>query len=140
MSLNIILYLSSFPTNLLTILNRHLYIYVLIFQFWHSTSINVRLSYRFRASLIWMLSSLFYMNVGDNCYFHPFFPNLLLFYVWEGGNVNLCDFLNLIYLKIYSIHTRFRNLLINFYIEYEKKKIFKLYVWSNLMIAEKDKI
>ena len=59
MSLNIFLYLSSFSTDLLTILFPLLYIYILIIQFWHSTSINARLSKRFKASLLWMLPSLF---------------------------------------------------------------------------------
>ena len=49
---------SSFSTNLLTILVRLLYIYILIIQFWHYISVHVRLSYRFSASLLWMLSSL----------------------------------------------------------------------------------
>ena len=46
------LYLSSFSTNLLTIWLRLLNIYILYIQFWHSTSVNVRLTYRFRALLI----------------------------------------------------------------------------------------
>ena len=33
-------------------------IYILIFQFWHFTSVDVRLPYRFSALLLWMLSSL----------------------------------------------------------------------------------
>ena len=45
------------------IFNQYQYIYlILLFQFWHSTSINFRLSYRFRSSLLWMLSSLFLRN------------------------------------------------------------------------------
>ena len=60
--LNIILHLSSFITNLLTILFRLLYMYNLIIQFWHSTGVNVRLSYSFRASRLWMMSSLFYLR------------------------------------------------------------------------------
>ena len=32
---------------------RLLYIYILIIQFWHYTSVNVSLSYRFSASLLW---------------------------------------------------------------------------------------
>ena len=59
MSLNIILHVGSFSTNLLTILFRIIWFYILIIQFWHSTSFNVRLSYHFRALLLWMLSSLF---------------------------------------------------------------------------------
>ena len=54
MSLNIIL----FSTNLLTILFWLLYIYIQIIQFWQSTSVHVRLSYRFRASLLLMSSLL----------------------------------------------------------------------------------
>ena len=60
MSLNSILYLSSFSKNLLTILYRLLYINILIIQFLHSTSVNVRLSYCFSALLLWMLSSVFF--------------------------------------------------------------------------------
>ena len=54
MSKNIILY----QANLLTILPRLLDFYILIIQFRHYTSVNVRLFYRFSASLLWMLSSL----------------------------------------------------------------------------------
>ena len=32
---------------------------ILLIQFWHYTSVNFRLSCRFRASLLWMLPSLF---------------------------------------------------------------------------------
>ena len=35
---------------------------VVIIQFRHSTSVNVRLSYLFRALLLWMLSSLFFFQ------------------------------------------------------------------------------
>ena len=48
------LYLSSYTYNFVSF-----YIYILIIQFWHYTSVNVCLSYRFIASLLWMLSSLF---------------------------------------------------------------------------------
>ena len=54
MSLNIIMYYSSFSTNLLAILFWLLYIYILIIQFWQSTSVNVPLSYHFRDLLLWM--------------------------------------------------------------------------------------
>ena len=65
MSLNIILYLNSFSRNSLTILGRLLYIYIQIIQFWHSA--NVRLSYHFRGSLLWMLSSLLRFNCKPCC-------------------------------------------------------------------------
>ena len=58
MSVNIIMY---HATTLLTISLRPLYIYILIIQFLHYTSINVRFSYHFSASLLWMLSSLFFL-------------------------------------------------------------------------------
>ena len=67
-SLNSILYLCNFATNILTIC-LYLNIYILLSQFWHSTSINVRLSYRFRASLLWMLSSLFAIYFTWSKYF-----------------------------------------------------------------------
>ena len=54
MSLNRILYLRNFAK-----FYQNLYILILYIQIWHSTSVNVRLSYHFRASLLWMLSSLF---------------------------------------------------------------------------------
>ena len=60
MYLNIILYLISFSTNLITILFHLLYIYILIFQLWYSTSFNVRLSCRFIVLILWMLSSFYY--------------------------------------------------------------------------------
>ena len=59
MSLNIIVYLSSFATYFLTLLFRFLYIYFLLNKFWQSTCVNVRLSYRSTASLSWILSSLY---------------------------------------------------------------------------------
>ena len=72
MSLNIIIYWSSFATNSLTILFRLINIFSdsVNIPFWHSKSVNVRLSYRFMASLffgccypcfILLLSSIFFM-------------------------------------------------------------------------------
>ena len=36
-----------------------LWIYIVIILFWHSTSVNVYMSSRFRASLLWIMKSLF---------------------------------------------------------------------------------
>ncbi len=50
------IYLQFFPD---------LYIYIMLFQFWHSTCVNVRSSYHFRAILLWMLSSLFLFSIEN---------------------------------------------------------------------------
>ena len=89
MSINIILYLICFSTNFLTTLFRLLYIYILI-------SVNVRLSYCFRASLLWMLSSLF-ISIID-CIFYQNLEQLAL----------ILDVAGLLYLS-HFIHISFLN-------------------------------
>ena len=60
MSLNIILYLSIYYIY---------YIYILLIQFWHSTHVNVRLSYHFKALL----------------FLHGVILVTVLFRLWNGG-------------------------------------------------------
>ncbi len=55
MSLNIILFLSCLDFYIY-------YIYILLTQFWHFTNVNVRLSYYFRASLLWTSPYLIIFN------------------------------------------------------------------------------
>ena len=74
MSLNIILYLSSFLQIYLQSVSTWQYNYILIIQFCHSTSVNVRLSNRFRASFLWMLSSLFcIIPIRHNMFYYNVF-------------------------------------------------------------------
>ncbi len=61
MSLNSFMYLGRFRTNLLTILFIHTY--AIIICLFSSDTLHVRLSYRFRAPILWMLSSLFIINI-----------------------------------------------------------------------------
>ena len=73
------LYVSSFSTILIKILFQLLYIYILIIKFWHS-NVNVRLSYYLRASILWMLSSLFLLKSleTEQPYLHLFYYFLVI--------------------------------------------------------------
>ena len=73
------LYVSSFSTILIKILFPLLYIYILIIKFWHS-NVNVRLSYYLRASILWMLSSLFLLKSleTEQPYLHLFYHFLVI--------------------------------------------------------------
>ena len=97
MSLNSIVYLRSFATNLTIILTKLISIYILYIQFWHSTRDNVCLLYRFRASLLCVILVFFgysyAINVPMFWYYYLFYYTHEVFYQegrghWTGNNTS----------------------------------------------------
>ena len=52
-------WVKTIDEKLIHFIHPQLYIYNMFIQFWNSTRVNVRLSYCFKALLLWMLLSLF---------------------------------------------------------------------------------